>query len=146
MKCDEYDSPAFITNLHNAPYSSSLATSASASSASVWSDVCSQSSDDTSVSAPTSDSDSCDSYYHSRQACDLQTSESACEIAWSKQQTQHPNRDIVPPELRQNPRRSSTSSTTRSGCPPTLVRQADRKVNFVDNLVGKPSSLSRHLQ
>jgi hypothetical protein len=37
--------------------------------------------------------------------------------------------------LRQNPRRSSSTSTTRTGCPPALLRQSDRKVNFVDSLV-----------
>lgn len=44
--------------------------------------------------------------------------------------------DVVPSELRQNPRRSAGGSRAR-GCPPTLVRQSDRKVNFVDNLVGR---------
>lgn len=39
--------------------------------------------------------------------------------------------------LRQNARRTSNSATTRIGCPPPLVRQAERKLNFVDNLVGK---------
>jgi hypothetical protein len=43
--------------------------------------------------------------------------------------------------LRQNPRRTSSSATSRTGRPPTLVRQADRKVNFVDNLVGKERAL-----
>lgn len=41
--------------------------------------------------------------------------------------------------LRQNARRTSNTATTRTGCPPPLVRQAERKLNFVDNLVGKPS-------
>lgn len=40
----------------------------------------------------------------------------------------------VPQEQRQHPRRSSLARSTR---PPTLVRQNERKVNFVDNLVGK---------
>jgi hypothetical protein len=35
--------------------------------------------------------------------------------------------------LRQNPRRTSAA---RPVCPPALVRQSDRKVNFVDSLVG----------
>ncbi|KEZ39333.1 Cyclin [Scedosporium apiospermum] len=43
--------------------------------------------------------------------------------------------DVVPPELRQNPRRTNSGLTSRTGCPPKLVHQHDRKVNFVDNLV-----------
>ena len=50
----------------------------------------------------------------------------------------------VAPELRQNPRRtyhaahsSSGSTSTCARAPPSLVRQCERKVNFVDNLVGK---------
>ncbi len=118
MKCGDYESPAYITAINNASYNSSLATSGSVSSTSVWSDASSQHSDDTSITAPTSDSDESLFYAHA--------SETSC---WSKQ-TQHLAE--VPAELRQNPRR-----TSRAGCPPPLVRQADRKVNFVDNLVGK---------
>lgn len=40
----------------------------------------------------------------------------------------------VPAPRKQHPRRSSSS---RSQKPPPLVRQRDRKINFVDNLVGK---------
>ena len=40
-------------------------------------------------------------------------------------------------ELRRNPRRSAPGSHAKGGCPPSLVRQSDRKVNFVDNLVGR---------
>jgi hypothetical protein len=40
----------------------------------------------------------------------------------------------VPAQQRQHPRRSSLARNQR---PPPLVRQADRKVNFVDNLVGE---------
>jgi hypothetical protein len=40
----------------------------------------------------------------------------------------------VPAQQRQHPRRSSLAKHQR---PPPLVRQADRKVNFVDNLVGE---------
>jgi hypothetical protein len=50
----------------------------------------------------------------------------------------------VPPELRKHPRRTSNhvsqSNGVSSACPrppPSLVRQCERKVNFVDNLVGK---------
>ncbi|KAK3500689.1 cyclin-domain-containing protein [Neurospora crassa] len=37
--------------------------------------------------------------------------------------------------LRQNPRRTNRSATSRTGHPPSLVRQDDRKVNFVDTVV-----------
>lgn len=123
MKCDDYESLAFIS-LHNAPYSSSLASAASASSTSVWSDTSSQNSDDTSVTAPTSTSDS---------GYSSQASEATCDgVKLSNQWLgrSQPAQCEIPSELRQNPRR-----TTRTGCPPLLVRQADRKVNFVDNLV-----------
>ena len=43
----------------------------------------------------------------------------------------------VPSEQRQHPRRSSLA---RNQKPPPLVRQCDRKLNFVDNLVGKHTS------
>lgn len=50
----------------------------------------------------------------------------------------------VPPELRKHPRRTAcptaTSNGTSTSCPrlpPPLVRQCDRKINFVDSLVGK---------
>ncbi|KAL4924736.1 putative G1/S-specific cyclin Pcl5 [Aspergillus undulatus] len=51
----------------------------------------------------------------------------------------------VPPELRKHPRRTSSSlqssgvSSTRP--PPCLLRQSERKVNFVDNLVDTASSI-----
>jgi hypothetical protein len=41
---------------------------------------------------------------------------------------------VVPAEQRQHPRRSSTTLNQRP--PPQLVRQCERKVNFVDCLVG----------
>jgi hypothetical protein len=54
----------------------------------------------------------------------------------------------VAPELRQNPRRTyhaaRSSSESASACaraPPSLVRQCERKVNFVDNLVDSASQI-----
>ena len=46
------------------------------------------------------------------------------------------------PEYRLNPRRTRPPPESHNGCnaprpPPSLVRQSDRKVNFVDSLVGK---------
>ncbi|KAL4794908.1 hypothetical protein BDV19DRAFT_389800 [Aspergillus venezuelensis] len=51
--------------------------------------------------------------------------------------------DAVPPELRKHPRRTSSSlQSTGASCtrpPPCLLRQSERKVNFVDNLVDTAS-------
>lgn len=47
----------------------------------------------------------------------------------------------VPAPQRQHPRRCSLS---RNQKPPPLVRQRDRKINFVDNLVGKHMQYHRH--
>lgn len=132
--------------------SSSLAKSASIASASdtssqIWSDSLSQTSDDSSASSATSQSDSCDS-----QCGRILPRDSGAAVAeihaqsrissWARAQNQQQQLlhvDVpVSAELRQNPRRSASGATSRIGCPPTLVRQADRKVNFVDSLVGKP--------
>lgn len=47
----------------------------------------------------------------------------------------------VPPELRMHPRRTSSSlQSSGASCarpPPCLLRQSERKVDFVDNLVGE---------
>ena len=125
MKGFDNDASAFLTTYHNDPYSSSLDSTATTSSDSVWSAIASQSSNETSPSS--SDSDHCDSYTLSRQAARSGSS-------WNKPAAQPAPATAVPTELRQNPRRSGGSATR---CPPTLVRQCDRKVNFVDNLVGK---------
>jgi hypothetical protein len=140
MHCGEDDSPPYITTYRNGPYSSSIASSASSSSASVWSDASSQSSDDSSVTGALSDSESSETYcYTSQPPPSFTTTSNVCEqgnsIAtyWPKSK--------VPAEVapgHRHPRRTSIGSTTRSGCPPSLVRQSDRKVNFVDSLVGKP--------
>ncbi|KAK8024123.1 G1/S-specific cyclin Pcl5 [Apiospora rasikravindrae] len=134
MMCSDNDSLAFIKSLHHGPYNSSLASSASSSSASVWSDASSQHSDDTSITAPTSDvSEPCDSY------CNSQASISQAQIttSWVKQAQQPQLKIEVPQETRQNPRRTSN----RPGCPPVLMRQSDRKVNFVDNLVDSSTQI-----
>lgn len=124
MQCDAPLSPASILSSRYASYNSSLS-SASTSIASIWSDTASQSSDDTAISSQSSDLDS-NSYFSKNAAADSTISYQRCP-----QKTQS---DVVPPELRQNPRR--TSNSNRAACPPALVRQSDRKVNFVDSLVG----------
>ncbi|PHH82026.1 hypothetical protein CDD82_7282 [Ophiocordyceps australis] len=44
-------------------------------------------------------------------------------------------------ELRRNPRRTVASSHGRLAAPPALVRQSDRKVNFVDSLVDSATQI-----
>jgi hypothetical protein len=135
MMCSDNDSLAFIKSIHNDPYNSSLASSASSSSASVWSDASSQHSDDTSISAVTSDTESSGAYCFGSQAPHTSCDQGNAAGLWAEQASQ--TSVEVPQELRQNPRRTSGATISRTGCPPTLVRQSNRKVNFVDNLVGK---------
>jgi PHO85 cyclin-5 len=136
LQRDEIPPLAGYNTLQKAqPYSSSTLSSWLIPSA--FSDTSSQSSDDS------SGSDSCDSYPASSQTShgswnDQESLSSFTDHVSKTKSQQHLRIEVIPPELRQNPRRSSTGSSTRSGCPPPLVRQADRKVNFVDNLVGKP--------
>ncbi|KAI0172470.1 hypothetical protein GGR52DRAFT_580306 [Hypoxylon sp. FL1284] len=144
MMCSEHESLDLINSSQNVPYNTSIASSASSSSASVWSESSSQSSDDTCISAYNSDSsEQCDSYPYARLPVPAQpvlpSSQAVSCTPWPAQtQLQQPD---VPQELRQNPRRTSSSATARSGCPPPLVRQSDRKVNFVDSLVDSSTQI-----
>jgi hypothetical protein len=138
MNCGDDDlSPPYISSYHDGPYNPSLASSASSSSASVWSDAASQSSDDSSIhsTGAGSESDIPETYCCTSQPpyqpfhhniCDSGVTTTTC---WPK--------SGVAPDQRQHPRRTSTGAVARLGCPPLLVRQSDRKVNFVDSLVGK---------
>lgn len=136
MTCGDDDlSPPYISQYHDGPYNSALSSSASSSAASIWSDAASQSSDDSSVhsSVASSDSESTESCcYISQQEHQTVISEQgvAAVSCWPKTATN------VAPGPRPHPRRTS-GTIARSGCPPALVRQCDRKVNFVDSLVGK---------
>jgi hypothetical protein len=143
MNCgDDVSPPPYISSYQNGPYNPSLASSASSSSASVWSDASSQSSDDSSVHSGGvgSESDLPDTYCCTSQPtsyqqsiqqiiCDTSVATSTC---WPKSILAS-----VAPDQRLNPRRTSIGAASRLGCPPSLVRQCDRKVNFVDSLVGK---------
>ncbi|KXJ94073.1 hypothetical protein Micbo1qcDRAFT_201989 [Microdochium bolleyi] len=100
------------------PYNASIASSASSSQTSVWSDAASQSSEDTSISTSSEGFENNESFF--------KTAHQPVEI---------------PQELRQNPRRSRAGTSTRSGCPPVLVRQCERKHNFVDNLVDSSTQI-----
>ena len=120
MVCDDpYPVASLSKKSHGyVPYGASLAASAASSTTSVWSDASSQASDESSTSTQTSDTESCDSDCHSGH-----TKPTAATLSTA-----------LPSEARRNSRRTSAGS--RTACPPTLVRQSDRKVNFVDSLVG----------
>lgn len=127
MKYDEDVSPGFAQPLRHAIYNSSIASSASASTASVWSsnsDLSSHTSDSSNTSDDGSSGVSLDGDAYDSYCCPKQTRNDA-RISQATS---------VPVELRQNPRRSAPGSNGRP-CPPPLVRQSDRKVNFVDSLV-----------
>ena len=137
MNCGEDDSPPYITSYRNGPYSSSIASSASSSSSSVWSDAGSQSSDNSLVTGASSDNEISETYcYTSQPAPSFISASTVCEQTpavayWSK------HKSVEVASEQRHPRRTSVGANTRTGCPPSLVRQCDRKVNFVDGLVGK---------
>ncbi|RFU74923.1 g1 s-specific cyclin pcl5 [Trichoderma arundinaceum] len=137
MSFESTISPSYDPLSQYAPYSSSISTSASASTASIWSgsDTASQASDDTSVSTTSSDNDSCLSYFSSRESTDKQVVGRRLDVLRQQRQQQQQAAPVVPVELRQNPRRTAAPSGNAGCPPPTLVRQSDRKVNFVDSLV-----------
>ncbi|OTA05323.1 hypothetical protein A9Z42_0059900 [Trichoderma parareesei] len=141
-------SPAYDSLGQYAPYSSSIASSASASSSSIWSgfDSASQASDDASLST-SSESDSCHSYFASR---GLSTSSSTDHevlgrrpdvLSRQRQLPQVAPVPVVPSELRQNPRRTAAAAGGAGCPPPVLSRQPDRKVNFVDSLVDSSTQI-----
>lgn len=138
---DDNVSPGFVHPFrhNNSIYNSSIATSASASTASVWSDtsshssqssdLSSQTSDDGFTSGTSSDGESCDSYCGASK-----TKPSARALTLQQHAQQLPA--AAPAELRKNPRRTAAGANGRP-CPPTLFRQEERKNSFVDNLVGR---------
>jgi hypothetical protein len=148
MKCDAPISPAAsIASSRYAPYNTSSLTSCSyTSAASGWSDassqlsddssqtsdVSSQTSDDTSISAHSSDSESYESRYVKPEVTGLRYARPAFQQTRSA---------VLPAELRQNPRRTSSGPHSKAACPPPLVRQSDRKLNFVDNLVDSSTQI-----
>ncbi|TQV93070.1 hypothetical protein V2A60_003619 [Cordyceps javanica] len=133
MQVDNDISPTYVS-IHNqyATYNNILTSSVSTTN-STWSDTASQSSDDTSLSS-TSDSDSCDPYFR-KHAAPAQT------VNYRSALNKAVVSDALPKELRQNPRRSGPGSRARAVCPPALVRQCDRKVNFVDSLVDSSTQI-----
>lgn len=149
-------SPPYVKSYLDGPYSYSIASSASSSSSSVWSheSTSSQTSDDTSATSSLSDTEYPNSYCCDNQQPSFVPSDNTSDVVppgsqsdalcapvekdvWTYSAASLASRSAAAPECRRNPRRTSIS--TRSGCPPSLVRQSDRKVNFVDSLVGKHS-------
>lgn len=135
--------------------SSLSSTLTSAASTSVWSAPSSQDSDFSSYSVTASESNYCGVSQDVSQQNSLVTGKLFGESLQpqlgfqQQQQTQYPPpqaREIVPPELRKNPRRTSAASSASRGCPPALCRQVDRKVEFVDKLVGKENDPDRTLK
>jgi PHO85 cyclin-5 len=124
------------------PYEPSIASSASSSASSVFSDTASQTSSTSSTSQQEGDESSTD-----RQTAVSGTGENRPTTffpgLYHGQQpmlgSKNPGLTIQAPgpiaaDQRQHPRRCSLAGGQR---PPQLVRQSDRKVNFVDNLVGE---------
>ena len=116
------------------PYEPSIASSASSSQTSIFSEAGSAQS---SVASSISDDfrntheDGRDRYCATAQQkhiVDTQLSQAG------HQHLTYADVTSVPAQQRQHPRRISLAKHQR---PPPLVRQADRKVNFVDNLVGE---------
>lgn len=126
MTAVEYPLQDSYTVRRNVLYTSSLDSSATAT---VFSDASSQIARFSDNSTSTSFSDLNSNSYSLADG-----SLSSCQQVLTKTQLAAPE---VNRSLRQNPRRTSTTATTRTGCPPPLVRQAERKLNFVDNLVGR---------
>lgn len=151
-------SPRTITN--NYPYTSSIASSAASSSSSVFSadNHSSQS------SAPSSSKSSLHAGWESEHPESLAVTDyQVASIDSTSQNIAHTvsqhvatgaraTETAVAPELRQHPRRTQPSAqvdaqngfpTTRP--PPSLVRQCDRKDNFVESLVGKLISRTKFM-
>jgi hypothetical protein len=122
------------------PYEPSIASSASSSQASIFSEAASaQSSVASSISDDfrSSQEDVRDHYCAPAQQPQNYSKVAAHLSQASQQQLSYADVTSVPSQQRQHPRRCSSAKYQR---PPPLVRQADRKVNFVDNLVGKQQS------
>ena len=156
MQGVQHDSPAYIKSVScsNDPYAPPVAplASVSSSSQSIYSNSTSQASDDSVSTAPTSASSSssssssssvsepCVSFclhsakYVGQAFCNAQSISSP---QWKRTAVNSTANAASVSERRPNPRRTRSSTTTHTGCPPALVRQSDRKVIFVDSLVGK---------
>lgn len=155
--CGQSESSSTSMNSNHHPYTSSIASSASSSSSSIFSadSVSSQASvssastgsihfvwgtEDRRSYSPVAD----DTLQYARS---LRTVEASKDVSNPAAPATNNTNTAVVRDLRQHPRRTKplaqqdqTHGTIATECPrppATLVRQCDRKVNFVDNLVGK---------
>ncbi|MCJ1394083.1 hypothetical protein MMC18_006961 [Xylographa bjoerkii] len=147
---DASQRPPLRNTYNNHPYSSSVASSASSSSSSIFSSDAHSSQS----SAPSSSKSVLHTGWESENPGSLSTADyHVASINPESQEGAPPTarpfvirervpEEVVAPELRQNPRRTQAptendvlngSSTARP--PPALVRQCDRKDNFVESLV-----------
>ncbi|KZF20924.1 hypothetical protein L228DRAFT_182165 [Xylona heveae TC161] len=140
------------------PYSSSLSSSASSSSSSVFSvdSILSQSSASSASSSRSLqallENDNDASYPSSASQCSIAritaaTNTTGTESVAASLSASKVAAGVVPSELRKHPRRTQAaapcagqvsgacSQVPSARAPPSLVRQSERKVNFVDNLV-----------
>ncbi|KAI6715498.1 cyclin [Diplocarpon mali] len=139
MSCGEDGSPPYTTSHRHGLLSSSIVSSAS-SAASIWSDASSQSSDDSSVTGASSDNEIPETCCYTSQPAHSYT---AARTTYDQPPVTYGSKKLpleVVPEQR-HPRRTSAGANTRPGCPPALVRQCDRKVNFVDGLVDSSAQI-----
>ncbi|KAI0397717.1 hypothetical protein F5Y17DRAFT_321834 [Xylariaceae sp. FL0594] len=107
--------------------------SSSSSVSAVW-ELSSQISDTTSTTT-CSDQEQCDVYLSSQDSKSSVT-QSTSHRPWTSRSSQVPDARSV----RQNPRRTSNGAVTRKG-PPSLARQSERKVSFVDKLVDSSTQI-----
>ncbi|KAL6710776.1 PHO85 cyclin-5 [Coniothyrium glycines] len=138
------------------PYASTLSSSASSSTSSVFSDAASQASSQSSLSSHSSwESEEWSRVQVAPTAVDPlslaafqpinrvstypQYQPSACRETVQERLPSLRAELLAPVDQRQNPRRSS--STIHQRAPPQLVRQSDRKVNFVDCLVDSATQM-----
>lgn len=141
MNTDHRLPNAVATSPRSYPYHTSLSSSASSSTSSVFSvDAASQSSDNTSYPSSEGSSDGI--------SWDL---EDPWRSSRCKEEPPSTVKRILPPiqacelpvaaEQRQNPRRISISSSVAPTRPPTLIRQSERKGQFVECLVDSATQM-----
>ncbi|KAH7090190.1 hypothetical protein FB567DRAFT_438487 [Paraphoma chrysanthemicola] len=137
------------------PYAAPLSSSASSSTSSVFSDAASQTSSASSTSQHSQWESEEWSVHTRRSQVDLaslaalqpitrvstypQYQPSACRETAQERLPSLRTELLAPVEQRQHPRRSSTTISQRG--PPQLVRQCERKVNFVDCLVDSATQM-----
>lgn len=124
---------------HAHPYASSISSSASSSSSSVFSlDAISSQISSTSTNPVDVIWENNNNNDGDHQAAGRNPS-AGCPRAFAKGTLPKATDASVPPEMRQHPRRTNSFAANgpSARAPPCLLRQSERKVNFVDNLVGK---------